>query len=565
MSRRAQACRAPLAYLVTVVMVTIFSANRVLADDDVTKLAFGDGSQWRTLGAQWHETADGHMEPPQKRNIHSRAFWTGKAFNDVTVEFEYQPRYPDSGAGNAGLILRASDGGHFYLIHFPWAGQTLRSKNFWMGIAKVSGDGYIRNVKLELIPGVPTETERWYKVKVEAQGPNIRAWVNGRRGAEISDDAFSSGFVGFAGYGFYAFRNVTVLGKEVPTPKWDESVKIHRPEKELPIGCRTMSTGCVAPNGDVLIGWRSALLRSTDKGRTWSKETLPKHVPGLHDYGATLFRTKGGRLIVQDYVHRGRTEKPVPEISLWESFDNGHTWSEQMPCEIPAEGWPEDPAKLYPYGPLTETENGTLLRFVYAGVDKTGRKWEETHTWGAAECKAYAIRSTDGGKSWSAPIEIDQPSSYYKKQRGRTPGSLDFTEATAVAIGNTVTTLIRPIYSPQMWQCWSSDAGATWDSAVRTTFPGYAQTMIRTQSGAIVCGHRHPQYSINVSYDDGLNWDAGTIIDYPGWAMGCMIEVEPDVLVVTYMNSCLGDVNKHDQQPLLVQRIRVTPNGIVPE
>ena len=186
-------------------------------------------------------------------------------------------------------------------------------------------------------------------------------------------------------------------------------------------------------------------------------------------------------------------------------------------------------------------------------------------TIGAAECKAYAVRSTDGGKSWSAPIELDRPSSYYKKERGKIAGSLDFTEATAVAIGNTVTTLIRPIYSPQMWQCWSYDAGATWDSAVRTTFPGYAQTVIRTQSGAIVCGHRHPLYSINVSYDNGLNWDAGTVIDYPGWAMGCMIEVEPNVLVVTYMNSCLGDVNKHDQQPLLVQRIRVTPDGIVPE
>ena len=132
-----------------------------------------------------------------------------------------------------------------------------------------------------------------------------------------------------------------------------------------------------------------------------------------------------------------------------------------------------------------------------------------------------------------AEIEIDRPSSYYKKERGLIPGSLDFTETTAVAIGNTVTALIRPIYSPQMWQCWSYDAGATWDSAVRTTFPGYAQTVLRLQSGTILCGHRHPQYSINVSYDDGLNWDAGTIIGYPGWAMGCMIEVEPDVVFVT--------------------------------
>jgi len=62
-----------------------------------------------------------------------------------------------------------------------------------------------------------------------------------------------------------------------------------------------------------------------------------------------------------------------------------------------------------------------------------------------------------------------------------------------------------------------------------------------------------------------LNWDAGTIIGYPSWGMGCMIEVEPDVMLVTYMNSDLGDVHQMDKQPLLAQRIRVTPNGIVPE
>jgi hypothetical protein len=528
-------------------------------------LTFGDGAQWRTLGADWHATEDGQIQPPQKRNIHSRAFWIGKAFSDVTVEFEYNPGYMDSGAGNAGLILRAGDGGHFYLVHFPWGGQTLRSKNFWMGIAKVSGDGYIRNVKFELIPGVPTETERWYHVKVEAEGPQIRVSVNGRRGVEITDDTFSSGFVGFAGYGYYAFRNVKVAGEEVATPAWDESVRIHNPETELPIGSRTMPTGCIAPNGDVLIGWRQTLLRSLDQGRTWSEETLPEHVPGVHDYGPTLFRTHDDRLIVQQYVNRVRAGQPVPQISLWESADSGRTWSEEVTCKVPADGWPENPPKLDVYGPLTETADGTLLRFLLGGVDISGRSWEELHTWGAAECKAYAIRSTDGGRSWSSAIEIDRPRSFYKNQRGQISGSLDFTEATGVAIGNTVTTLIRPIYSPQMWQCWSDDAGATWDSAVRTTFPGYAQTMIRTQSGAILCGHRHPQYSINVSYDDGLNWDAGTIIGYPGWAMGCMIEVEPNVVLVTYMNSDLGDINRMDQYPLLSQRVRVTPEGIFPE
>lgn len=98
---------------------------------------------------------------------------------------------------------------------------------------------------------------------------------------------------------------------------------------------------------------------------------------------------------------------------------------------------------------------------------------------------------------------------------------------------------------------------ATWDAAARTTFPGYAQSMARTTSGAILCAHRYPLYSINVSRDGGLNWDAGTVIDYPVWGMGTILEVEPDVVLCTYMNA-------ERSLPLLAQLIRVTPRHIEP-
>jgi hypothetical protein len=111
-----------------------------------------------------------------------------------------------------------------------------------------------------------------------------------------------------------------------------------------------------------------------------------------------------------------------------------------------------------------------------------------------------------------------------------------------------------------MWQCWSGDAGATWDTASRTTFPGYAQSMVRTKSGTILVAKRYPHYSVNMSRDNGLNWDEGTIIDYPVWGMGCAVEVEPDVVLCTYMD---GDGGSHTK-PLLAQLIRVTADGIRP-
>jgi len=69
-------------------------------------------------------------------------------------------------------------------------------------------------------------------------------------------------------------------------------------------------------------------------------------------------------------------------MSLWEFADSGHTWSEEFVCDVAAADWAEDPARMYVYGPLTETEDGTLLRFMYANVDETGRKWDDIGTWG---------------------------------------------------------------------------------------------------------------------------------------------------------------------------------------
>jgi len=182
-----------------------------------------------------------------------------------------------------------------------------------------------------------------------------------------------------------------------------------------------------------------------------------------------------------------------PKIGIAESTDNGHTWGDTVPSQVPPEEEWEKTAKppRSPYGPLVETEDGTLLRFLYTngGAKVENPVFSSIHTWGATHCQAFVIRSTDGGASWSAPIELDWPMPGYPftAQRGDIPGSLDFTEPTGVAIGNTVTVLIRPIYSPMMWQCWSYDAGRTWDAAVRATFPGYAQSMVRTSSGAILC------------------------------------------------------------------------------
>ena len=520
-----------------------------------TKLRIGDGKSWHFLNGPWTENEDGVINPPNKRNLHSRALYTPDAYADLTAEFEFNGNYRETGTGAAALVFRAKDANHFYMVYFPWGGQQLRAKHFWAQAMKVEGDGYLRSIKSVWVPGVPSETDRWYKVRLEVKGSSIQVWVDGRHALSVTDDTYKHGAVGLAGYGWYSFRNIEIAGKKAPLGKWDTSQQIPVHHFTVGLPSENMPSGCVAPNGDVLLAGGNQLVRSTDKGRTWSKpEALPEKLGSITDYGNTIFRTSKGRLIAQLWRNRKTTEKALPEISISESTDNGHTWSDPAPSKV-ADGWPKLPASLTCYGPLLETADGTLLRFQLGGA-REETLFTDVRTWGATHCKAYAIRSTDGGKSWSAAIELDRPT-WSGQTRGSWPGSLDFTEPTGVAIGNTVTVLIRPVYSPMMWQCWSSDAGATWDAASRATFPGYAQSMVRTRSGAIVCAHRYPQYSVNASYDDGLNWDAGTVIDYPAWAMGCMVEVEPDVVLATYMNAARN-------MPLLAQLFRVTPKGIKP-
>ena len=553
----------------------LVSQNTSAAAGDL-ELKIGDGSEWHFLSVggsssempkegqkpatavcrnlPWTES-DGVISPPNERNLHSRAFYTPVRFSDFNAEFEFNGDYRETGTGGAGLVFGALDVNHFYMVYFPWGGQQLRAKHFWAQLVKVDGDGYLRSLKSVWVPGVPSETDRWYKVRLEIAGPTFNVWVDGRNAMEVNDESYQGGGVGLAGYGWYSFRNVRISGAETSLENWDRRQTIPAHHFTVGLNSDKMPSGCVAPNGDVLLAAGNRLVRSKDKGRTWGEpESLPEQLGDVTDYGNTMFTTSQGRLLVMTWRNREETEGDVPEVAICESKDNGGSWSDPVPGEV-ASGWPKIPPKLTPYGPILETAGGAWIRFLLGGAGE-GSKFDNVVTWSSIHCKAYAIRSTDEGKTWSAPIELDRPS-WSGVPRGNIIGSLDLTEPTGVSVGDKVTVLVRPIYSPYMWQCWSYDGGASFDSAARATFPGYAQSMIRTTSGIIVCAHRYPQYSVNRSDDDGLNWDAGTVIDYPAWAMGCLVEVEPDVLLCTYMNWTRD-------APLLAQLVRVTKEVIQP-
>ena len=81
-----------------------------------------------------------------------------------------------------------------------------------------------------------------------------------------------------------------------------------------------------------------------------------------------------------------------------------------------------------------------------------------------------------------------------------------------------------------------------------------------TRSSYLITIERDTCLELHISTDGGLNWDEGTIIDYPASFNGSLIEVEPDVALVLYPES-QGEIRP---SYVRAQRIRITPEGPVP-
>ncbi len=117
----------------------------------------------------------------------------------------------------------------------------------------------------------------------------------------------------------------------------------------------------------------------------------------------------------------------------------------------------------------------------------------------------------------------------------------------------------RPERDPYMWQIESNDGGRTWEPAALGHFPGYCPSLTATKSGAIVATTRFPYFAAHLSRDGGRTWEPPVSVDYCIWANQEAIEVEPDVVLVTYM----GEIVEPGKADSRIARLRVTGQGLV--
>lgn len=548
--------------------------------EEEISLQIGDGNRWSFFNGAWKDDPEGALVVPEEvisldgagMQGHHYAFFKDAAFTDLRAHFQFRLTLHC----DAGLIFRAVDPSHFYLLHFPCCGQANRAQNFWVALSKIDSSGYFKIIKLGLVSRVPSNKGIWLDADVTVIRDKVLTCIGEHGFFEASDSTYrGSGRVGV--FLFHRprarsdIRNVVIKGEKVDVGQWNEQITPRRnwfyPFPSLGGWQRMMGINSLVhtPDGNLLCYFTSSprpddmegewwvghkpkyfSSRSKDNGRTWSApQSLEELVGQLHCFPS-------GRFVK---IWRGEKEDEFlmeGELLIAESKDDGYTW---LPPEI-GHNFPKAGISLMGRV-LLDLKDGSTLTFIASSYEPLKTDLD-IWTWGSHHCQAYAVRSTDEGRTWSAPVNLDGGMLIDTREGKPLEGNLDLTEVCATQMSDgRILTLIRPIYSPWMWEIWSLDGGVTWQPCLRGPFPGYATSnMLRTASGAILVAHRLPELTIHTSWDEGHTWDQGTIIDSGTWAMGKMIEVEPSLVLYIYNDSF--------ERKLRAQFIRVTSSGLEP-
>ncbi|GAA5483238.1 beta-L-arabinofuranosidase domain-containing protein [Haloferula sargassicola] len=158
---------------------------------------FSDGNfdGWLTYGGSWF-VLDGRLQPAT--NAHSGSFGShgvkAVAVDTDFADLEYEGTVSVGDAGDSGLIFRVhtpalgSDAYHGY-----YAGISASDDRVILG--RADGDW----TELGTFHG-PIDADHDYRLKVEAIGPRIRVFLDGKRVIETEDATFSSGMIGVRNY-----------------------------------------------------------------------------------------------------------------------------------------------------------------------------------------------------------------------------------------------------------------------------------------------------------------------------------------------------------------------------
>jgi len=254
-------------------------------------------------------------------------------------------------------------------------------------------------------------------------------------------------------------------------------------------------------------GARIALTRSLDGGATWEEaRVLSSFDPECGEQDPSIAELKDGILLVNFFRWRVVPSEEKDRLAYPARQQYDGSWSDvEGPWVIRSydggTSWERDPVRVES-APLPragtsdavlELPGGSLLMGIY-GAD-----------YGSAVCRAYAVRSTDGGSTWGQPALI-----------ARDPaGKISFEEpALARTAEGHLLAVLRcgePGDYQYLYQAISCDGGRSWVDLRRTPMWGHPAHVLTLSDGRLACsyGYRRSPYGVraSVSEDGGRTWD----------------------------------------------------------
>jgi len=521
----------------------------------------GDGRGWTFLNGVWTDEPGGELAPPDGTRVEYLAVRERETFADFAARFRFRLRH----IATVRFLFRLQDSRRFYALDLPFGGQQFRGRACWAGLVVADGTPLQRYLSFGLVPGQCAALGRWYDVRVEAVGARLRAWLNDVPVADVKDSTYRAGRLGLGSVQTPyieapRFAGLQVTGPVCAAPDWPglAAPAPHwlTPCAETEPGTYQSYANLIRSNSGAVTLFltygnpnagqtqRAVYCRSTDGGRTWAP---PEPATLDIGFGGPFVRRDGTWVCLH-----ARPEQAEAPLVAYCSPDEGRTWRGPEPLRI-AGGWPPAwrPGTTWR---VVRRRDGTLVAPVMAALAGEPATDSQCPFW-AALC----LRSTDDGHTWSAPVLCDADA----RAAPAPPAMLRYAAryyevAMDEAADGALVGIGRPDRDPYMWQLRSPDGGSTWEPAAVGHFPGYCPSLTRTASGALVATTRYPHFAAHLSRDHGRTWEPPVIVDYAIWANQQAVEVEPDVVLVSYM----GHIMEPGQADSRIARLRVTERGL---
>lgn len=240
---------------------------------------------------------------------------------------------------------------------------------------------------------------------------------------------------------------------------------------------------------------RLDIVFSSNEGNTWTRPAVVVDSP-VDDRNPAFGQAKDGTLVVAfwrtaQYAADGRYAPDLDRpVNTWmtRSRDGGSTWSEPKQIDVSDIGWGS------PYGRMLTLPDGSMLMTLYGGpVRQPGRKARGTDN-------SYVYRSLDNGVTW---------------QRFSAPGLNGYNETALLDTGpGRFLAALRTEKEGAIALARSTDGGKTWTAPRRLTPPAvHPADLLRLPGGRILlsCGDRRGPFGVRALVGDStgaFDWTA---------------------------------------------------------